>query len=32
MYRLSILVLQILASMDVTVCVIQYYTDQWIRR
>ena len=25
----AILVLQILASMDVTVCVIQYYTDQW---
>ena len=25
----AILVLQILTSMDVTVCVIQYYTDQW---
>ena len=26
----AILVLQILTSMDVTVCVIQYYTDQWV--
>ena len=25
----AILVFQILTSMDVTVCVIQYYTDQW---
>ena len=28
----AILVLQILASMDVTVCVIQYYTDQWFHQ
>ena len=28
----AILVLQILTSMDVTVCVIQYYTDQWVER